>query len=262
MQNVKWTEAAVLPLTLILLAGFLFLERPSKAPDPLLEPLPSYIPDFSSYTDVKAKKRDFFNFMLPIIRNANILVSFEREFITTMIDKHTAGQTIPVDEQETIAVYKRKYRVKETLPTEEALELLLARVDIVPPSLVLAQAANESAWGTSRFARNGNNFFGIWCFSKGCGEIPKSRDAGKTHEVATFESIQAGVEYYLLTLNTHRAYEGLREIRSKARVRGISPQGIDLAEGLVKYSERGLPYVREIQAMIRVNQLAQFDISA
>ena len=164
MQNVKWTEFAVLLLTLILLVGFLFLERPNRVLGPPLASLPKYVPDFSSYTDVKVKKQDFFEFMLPMIRSANILVSYERAFVTTMTDKYTAGQTMTTDEHETIAAYKSKYRVKETLPTAESLEILHARIDIIPASLVIAQAANESAWGTSRFARNGNNYFGIWCF--------------------------------------------------------------------------------------------------
>ncbi|HAK52522.1 MAG TPA: hypothetical protein DCM54_11565 [Gammaproteobacteria bacterium] len=80
--------------------------------------------------------------------------------------------------------------------------------------------------------------------------------------MAECETIQAVVEYYLLTLNTNVAYKDLREIRSKVREQGMLPKGIDLAEGLFKYSERGLPYVREIQAMIKANQLAQFDTSA
>jgi Bax protein len=133
-------------------------------------------------------------------------------------------------------------------------------VDTIPASLVLAQAANESAWGTSRFARQGKNVFGIWCFRDGCGKVPNARAPGKRHEVASFDSVQDGVSYYLLLLNTHPAYAQLRSLRDEKRRVDEKPTGATLAEGLLRYSERGGAYVRELQAMIRVNQLQRYTI--
>jgi len=136
---------------------------------------------------------------------------------------------------------------------------LLQRVDVIPPSLALSQAANESAWGTSRFARSGHNYFGQWCFTTGCGVVPRHRTAGKQHEVAVFASPAAAVASYLHNLNSHPAYQRLREIRLQQRQQHQVVSGLALAAGLEKYSERGEDYIRELRAMIRHNRLSQYD---
>jgi Bax protein len=133
------------------------------------------------------------------------------------------------------------------------------RVDVVPPSLAIAQSANESAWGTSRFARKGYNFFGQWCYRKGCGLVPKKRDANKTHEVAAFDSPQESVKMYIRNLNSNRAYKSLRDLRAKLRRSNKPVTGHELAAGLKRYSERGLEYVRELREMISYNKLAVYD---
>ncbi len=140
----------------------------------------------------------------------------------------------------------------------ERIAALLLRVDVVPASLIVAQAAKESGWGTSRFAIQGNNYFGIWCFYQGCGLKPLRREANRTHEVASFDSVEQGVRYYVRTINTHVAYRELREMRAEARKSRQSLQGEQLANGLVRYSERGIAYVREVQSMIRDNNLQRF----
>jgi Bax protein len=129
----------------------------------------------------------------------------------------------------------------------------MKRVDTVPLELVLSQAANESAWGTSRFARKANNLFGQWCFSKGCGLVPARRNAGSTHEVAAFKSPQLSVRSYLRNLNTGRVYKDLRNIRAAKRAEGKQATAYEIAAGLSKYSERGQAYVKEIRAMIKYN---------
>jgi len=141
---------------------------------------------------------------------------------------------------------------------EEHVEKLLLRVDVVPASLVIAQAAKESGWGSSRFAREGNNFFGIWCFNRGCGMTPANRDAGRHHEVAMFDTVKEGVRYYIRTINSHNAYSTLRQIRAVARNNNQPFGGEQLATGLLRYSERGVLYVNEIQSMIRYNRLHRF----
>ena len=140
------------------------------------------------------------------------------------------------------------------------LDLLLNKVDVVPASLILAQSANESAWGTSRFATEANNFFGIWCFKKGCGLTPKYRDEGLVHEVARFDTVQDGVSHYVHTINTHPAYKHLRELRTEQRQVNNSLNGTKLAIGLTNYSIRRQAYVQEIQAMIRYNNLQQYNL--
>ena len=123
----------------------------------------------------------------------------------------------------------------------------------------LAQAANESAWGTSRFATKGNNLFGQWCFSKGCGLVPRGRVEGASHEVAKFSSPFRSVRAYIQNLNRHPTYQELRDIRQEDR-RGKDPlSGVDMAAGLLGYSERGQEYVDEIRAMIHYNNLTFYD---
>jgi Bax protein len=131
----------------------------------------------------------------------------------------------------------------------------MRRVDTIPPSLVLAQAANESAWGSSRFAREGNNLFGEWTYKPGTGIIPAGRPAGATYEVRKFSSIYESIRSYMSNLNRNGAYRKLREIREILRDSNQPVTGMSLAQGLAKYSQRGNAYIVEIQAMIRQNKL-------
>jgi len=212
------------------------------------------LPDFSTYTDVKQKKADFFMFLLPLVQSSNGKIKQERSFILGV--QHDLDRLSQVDKIE-LQHLMHKYKVKNSegdLNTKVINELL-KRVNIIPASLVLAQAANESAWGTSRFATKGNNLFGQWCYVKGCGLVPQKRGNNENHEVAKFDSVQASVESYMLNLNSQFSYEDLRTLRSDMEM--IS--GHELAEGLLKYSTRREAYVHEIQAMIRQNSLSQYD---
>jgi Bax protein len=123
----------------------------------------------------------------------------------------------------------------------------------------LAQAANNSAWGTSRFAKQANNYFGQWCFTKGCGIVPARRDAGSKHEVRKFDTTQGSVSSYVRNINTGSAYSSLRTVRANARRNKSMLTGHDLAVGLVGYSARDDAYVKEIRSMIRTNKLNNYD---
>ncbi len=123
----------------------------------------------------------------------------------------------------------------------------------------MAQAANESAWGTSRFAQQGNNLFGIWLFGEGAGLVPEQRPEGATYRVRVFGSLSASVAGYMHNLNRGHAYGKLRRLRARMRRTHQPLDGEVLAQGLLRYSERGAAYVAEIQAMIRHNQLRAVD---
>jgi Bax protein len=138
-------------------------------------------------------------------------------------------------------------------------QLLLRRVDVIPPSLVLAQAANESAWGTSRFAQEGYNLFGQWCYQAGCGLVPDNRRPGDNHEVKSFASVEAAVDAYFQNLNTFPSYQYLRRIRQDLRLNELPIDGISLSEGLRSYSERGDEYIEELRRMIWYNDLLERD---
>lgn len=127
------------------------------------------------------------------------------------------------------------------------------RVDTIPENMVLIQAANETGWGSSRFAREGMNFFGQWCFKKGCGLVPQSRTKGLSHEVAVFKSVDDSVGAYMRNLNSNAAYGLLRSIRADLRAQGKPVKAEDLVYGLMHYSERQEAYIDELLEMLRHN---------
>ena len=141
------------------------------------------------------------------------------------------------------------------LSEREITAKLMSRVDEVPVAMALAQAANESAWGTSRFAVEGNNIFGQWCFESGCGLVPLQRKGNASYEVRKFDSIGASVAAYIKNINSQYSYEGLRVLRARMRSRNEPLNAFDLAAGLAAYSERGEDYVDEVQNLIVQNEL-------
>ncbi len=221
-------------------------------------PLPSMVvagmkvPDFSHYKDVKKKKIAFFEFMLPYIKKSNAEIKKTRGFLQALSANQLSKQ------QSRLIEIAEKYRVSHKgKPLLEVKRALLKKVDIIPPSLALAQAANESAWGTSRFARKASNFYGQWCFTKGCGLVPNQRGTGKGHEVRKFDSAFVSVKSYIHNLNSHPAYAQLREIRYKKRQQKQRATGLELVVGLEKYSQRKHEYVKELSNMIRFNKLSR-----
>jgi Bax protein len=205
---------------------------------------------------VSEKKARFWALLTPLIEKSNAEVLAEREALKVM---QMDSDQLSASQLEKLQQLGEKYRVDDELAPKEQIKRLLVKVNTIPASLVLAQAANESAWGTSRFATEGNNFFGQWCFSKGCGLVPKSRNSGANHEVAKFDSPLDSVRSYIRNLNRHPTYKKLRELRLAAHQKGQLASGELLAEGLIGYSERREEYVKEIQSMIRYNKLSRFD---
>ncbi len=139
------------------------------------------------------------------------------------------------------------------------LKGLLRRVDNIPPSLALAQAAEESGWGTSRFAIEGNALFGQWTFAGSRKLIPRERENGQSHGVRSFASLLDAVRAYLHNLNTHRAYRGFRKVREQMRQSQRPLDGMVLAGWLTSYSVRGTKYVRSLRSIITANKLLDLD---
>jgi Bax protein len=136
---------------------------------------------------------------------------------------------------------------------------LLLKIDEVPPSLVVAQAINESGWGRSRFAREANNLFGMWCYTPGCGLVPERRRANDKHEVKRYASIQDSVDEYLRNINRNKAYIELRALRAEQRQRMQPLSGEYLVQGLHRYSSIGAEYVNRIRSIILSRQLDRLD---
>lgn len=257
--------AFAVPLFLVVLAGALYTPGPiddSEADDIELSTLPSLpgwatasLPDFDSYRDTTEKKVAFFSYLYPRIVLANARILIQRRYLMELGQK----EELTPEELRWLEQQSERLRVDATVGSDEMFDMLARRLDAIPPSLILAQAANESAWGTSRFARRGNNLFGQWCFSKGCGLVPESRVEGASHEVASFQSPYHSIRSYIQNLNRHPAYQTLRNTREQIRERGSNVTGHALAQGLISYSERGAEYVEEIRSMIRYNNLAFYD---
>ncbi|MFS1442690.1 MULTISPECIES: glucosaminidase domain-containing protein [unclassified Vibrio] len=219
----------------------------------------SSTPNFAAIEDVNEKKDTFFSFLRPSINIENKRITKERAFLT----KLSESGLNKIDSED--ASYAKRLGKLYSLPVpSEGLDQawlteMLNRVNVLPEALVLTQAANESAWGTSRFATKANNYFGHWCYTKGCGLVPLQRNEGSSHEVATFSSSQESVHRYFMNLNRNRAYADLRAIRAKLAAQGddllTTETATELTNGLLKYSERGLDYVTDLQAMIRHNEV-------
>jgi Bax protein len=135
------------------------------------------------------------------------------------------------------------------------LTILDRRIGIVPESLVLVQAAKESGWGTSRFAREGNNLFGQRCYSPGCGLVPRNRASDAEFWVAEFDSVHESITSYVMNLKTHAQYRDFRIRRQQLREAAQPLTGLALADGLLGYSELGQSYVDEIRDLLRYNEL-------
>lgn len=213
------------------------------------------LPDFAKIRDVKQKKRQFFNFIRPDIDKENQKLLNIRVEIKHWLEIVSLEQTLSEQQQSELNKLIESYKVNENFSLLQQLNELLIRIDIIPSPLVLVQAANESAWGTSRFARIGLNFFGLWCYRQGCGMVPNGRNHGAKHEVAAFNSVNHSVKRYLHNINTHNAYIVFRAIRGQLRAQNQALQPEVLATGLLSYSERGTAYVLEITEMIRHNRL-------
>lgn len=214
-----------------------------------LRPKVQALPDFSTIIDVKMKKNSFFNYVEGLALVSNGKVTQMRNDIQRMQPERLTQQQVQL-----LTRLSKRYKIK-TKQADQQIDLLLAKVDTMPVALVLAQAANESAWGTSRFATEGNNLFGQWCFSQGCGLVPSGRPDGAKYEVRKFKDPQVSVDAYIRNLNSHASYAGLRRIRACLSKSGETVTARALSAGLISYSSRGVEYIDDIRSMIRVNRL-------
>lgn len=213
----------------------------------------SQIPDFEAIADVAEKKKAFFDFLRPAVQHHNNIIAEERKFLLASLQHLVDGEVLSEAELFRIQQLASKYQYSMRSVTVNNLNQLLRRVDIIPEDLVLIQAANETGWGSSRFAKEGLNFFGQWCFRKGCGLVPQSRSEGMSHEVAVFNSVDDSVGSYMRNLNSNAAYSLLRSIRADLRAQGEPIRADKLVYGLLNYSERQEAYIEELLDMLRHN---------
>jgi Bax protein len=206
--------------------------------------------DLANLPVVDTKKRVFLRVMLPLVLVVNEEIAADRRRLDAIAQRRARNQYINDDDQAWLTELAERYGL-----AAPSLPELQRRVDVVAPSLALAQAAEESGWGTSRFTLEANNLFGHYT----TGTDGVAADGDPSRRLAAFGTLHEAVRAYIHNLNTHRAYEPLRRTRAAARARGAHPDGHSLAGALTAYSERGPAYVDSIRALIRKNNLLRFD---
>lgn len=214
------------------------------------------LPDFSAFKNAKKKKQAFFSFLYPIVEKENRFLLQIREHLLSLDQALKLGD-LSEEELNWLSTLSNEYLIEQN-SAQEMIDQLLISVQSIPPSMALAQAAIESGWGTSRFARKGNNLFGHWCFEEGCGLVPKGRDDSKSHEVAKFNSVNESIRAYFKNLNSFHRYEDFRNLR-QVHLNQESWDVYKLLPGLLAYSELGPGYIKKVSRMIKQNKLTRFD---
>lgn len=187
----------------------------------------------------KRRKEAFIKVVLPLILQVNEQISNDRQKLLALQSRQKAGKSLRHHEKKFLINLAESYRSPSS-----KIDRLLLHVDIVPPSLALAQAILESGWGTSKAALDKNSTFG---------------HMATTTKVAAFESLSKNVISYIMNLNRHVAYSSFRKIRANMRKQGKELCGKSLSAGLKKYSERGEAYIFDLCQLIKINSLQQYD---
>ena len=210
--------------------------------------------DFLELEPARLKKSLFIKTILPIIFLENEKVLLERKKILEWWTE-TDGEQI---KREFWPEWLKKISQKYLFDGENMGNLLM-RIDIIPISLALSQAAVESGWGSSRYAREGNAMFGQYTYDAESGLVPKNRSEEKTFLIKKFLTLSDSVESYIRNLNTHNAYSDFRKLRKNLRMNGESIRGDLLSEKLLNYSERRELYIGDIKEVMKTNNFIKFD---
>ena len=224
--------------------------RQGKAVDPVfLSKLPTGIANIDNIGD---RKKLFIKVILPLVIYENNKILEDRNYLNQISSEKS------LSEQETVWLDKKlkEYKVKAG-----DIEELKKRMDVIPPSLAIAQAAYETGWGTSRFAMEGNSLYGARTWKKGKGIVPNDRGEEQKFEVLSFKIIRASISSYKKNLNTHQSYNEFRKARAMQRKEKNRVFGLELSQYLNKYSEIGDVYVQRLKKIIEQNSLTDFDES-
>jgi Bax protein len=210
--------------------------------------------DIGDVREPAIRKSIFLKTVLPLVLQVNEEILAQRGRLWQLRFKLRMGQLLREADRLWLMVMAERYKTQSN-----DIDTLIRRVDVIPPSLALAQAAEESGWGTSRFVREGNALFGQWVFSDKKHLKPEQRDGDKRHQVMAFESLTFATMAYMKNLNTHPAYASLRQERWNMRRVGVAVDGYQLAGTLQHYSERGDKYIKSLRIIILANGLEALD---
>ena len=205
--------------------------------------------DLDALSSTKLKKETFIKIVLPLIVAENERILEDRKKLIVLSDKKYTTDL----EKQWIRQKLLEYKVKKG-----NLKELLVRMDIIPTSIALAQAAKESGWGTSRFALEGNAIFGQWTWS-GQGIAPLDRESNKNHKILKFPILRASVKAYQNNLNTHKSYSKFRQKRLALRDKNKKIKGLELTETLNNYAQTGSEYTKILNQIIKQNRLTDFE---
>lgn len=227
-----------------------FIPKTTVNIKPLVTKFPP-LPNFTLYSRAERRKAAFIDYLTPIIEYQNEKILKDRLRLERITKLVMNGEIVSDMDMLWIQELADKYDVVWLDEQLYSVMIQLARrVDIIPVSLAIVQAAKESSWGRSRYAIEANNLFGQWCYDEGCGVVPGDRELGAFHEVRRFPTVNDAARSYIHNLNTHPRYATLRQIREQLRLTNKKITGSALANGLHHYSERRQAYVDEVKAMI------------
>lgn len=212
--------------------------------------------DFMEIKSVNERKKLFINTLLPIIYSENLKILEDRKKILDWWNE-SQGENFSRDFWPSWL-----FELSEKYETSDSnLGNLLMKVDVIPISMALAQAAIESGWGTSRYLREGNAIYGQYTFEKDRGIRPERRESNEKFFIKKFSNLSESTRSYFKNINTHRAYDDFREERKKLRMNGVKLSGVKLVKFLTSYSERRDEYVKDVENIIQSNNFMKFDNS-
>ena len=204
--------------------------------------------DLDSIRSNTRKKETFLQILLPLVVAENEKIKKDRKYLFEILkDNASKKNTIWINKK-----YK-EYRV-----SNKNIDELIEKIDIIPTSVALAQAAKESGWGTSRFALEGNAIFGQWTWN-GVGMAPLDKDEDQKHKILKFPLLRASVKAYITNLNTHPGYKKFRKKRLKLRAKNKNLSGLDLIHELDNYAQTGKEYTKVLEQIIKQNDLDEFE---
>ena len=207
--------------------------------------------DLKKLKSTQKKKNTFIKIVMPLILDENDKILEDRKKLFKILGKqsNSRGEKVWL-----------KRRFKDYRVDGEDIAELKIRMDVVPTSIAIAQAAKESGWGTSRFALDGNAMFGQWTWSED-GIEPNKKSKNQSHKILKFPMLQSSVKAYMKNLNTHRGYSEFRDERANLRRRNQNISGLDLVDYLYNYAQTGSEYVKILKKIIQQNDLTDFDSS-
>lgn len=211
--------------------------------------------EYYEISDINEAKNYFFNHMYEIIAKENNKIKNERRFVKDILSSNILNIDFDSPSFLKLLEIKQKYKIKHIYTLQEYLK----KVDIVPPSLAIAQAAVESAWGKSRFVKEASNIFGHWTYNPEIGLIPKKRSLGSSHFIRIFQNIKESTSAYMLNLNRNFAYRSFQDRRYEQRKENQEPDGLTLSQTMLNYSGIAQDYLIILKDLILLNNLQTYD---